>query len=100
MLLASILPARGATAAVVDVAADAGIFLLFFLHGARLSREAVLAGARNWPLHAVVLAATYVLFPLLGLGLAALPLFSREVAAGLLFLCLLPSTVQSSIAFT
>jgi sodium/bile acid cotransporter 7 len=100
MLLASLVPARGAAAEGVALAADAGIFLLFFLHGARLSREAIIAGARNWPLHLTVFAATYLLFPLLGLALAALPLFAPELAAGLLFLGLLPSTVQSSIAFT
>lgn len=100
MLLASLLPARGALAPVAGAAADAGIVLLFFLHGARLSREAILAGARNWRLHLAVFAATYLLFPLLGLGASALPLFAPELAAGLLFLTLLPSTVQSSIAFT
>jgi sodium/bile acid cotransporter 7 len=100
MLFASLLPARGAAAAAVGMAADAGIFLLFFLHGARLSREAILAGARNWPLHLAVFAATYLLFPLLGLLFGALPLLTPELAAGLLFLSLLPSTVQSSIAFT
>jgi sodium/bile acid cotransporter 7 len=71
---------------------------LFFLHGARLSREAIWDGMRNWRLHAAVLATTFALFPLLGLGLAHL--FTGPVAAGLLFLTLLPSTVQSSIAFT
>jgi sodium/bile acid cotransporter 7 len=100
MLLASLLPARGAWASAVGIAADAGIVLLFFLHGARLSRQAIIAGARNARLHLAVLAATYLLFPLLGLGAAALPFFSPEIAAGLLFLTLLPSTVQSSIAFT
>jgi sodium/bile acid cotransporter 7 len=100
MLFASLVPARGAAASAVGMAADAGIFLLFFLHGARLSREAILAGARNWPLHLAVFAATYALFPLLGLSLAALPFFTPEFGAGLLFLSLLPSTVQSSIAFT
>ena len=100
MLLASLLPARGAAAGVTAAAANAGIFLLFFLHGARLSREAIVAGARNWPLHLTVFAATYLLFPMLGLMVTAMPLFDPELASGLLFLSLLPSTVQSSIAFT
>jgi sodium/bile acid cotransporter 7 len=100
MALASLLPARGGWADVVGIVADAGIVLLFFLHGARLSREAIIAGARNWPLHLAVFGCTFLLFPILGLGLSALPIFRPEVAAGLLFLCLLPSTIQSSIAFT
>lgn len=100
MLLATLLPARGAFVPVVAGAADAGIVLLFFLHGAKLSRQAIIDGARNWKLHLMVLAATFVLFPLLGLTGAALPFLDKDFAAGLLFLTLLPSTVQSSIAFT
>jgi sodium/bile acid cotransporter 7 len=100
MLLASLLPPRGCWADIFALAANAGIVLLFFLHGARLSRDAILAGARNWRLHLAVFASTYALFPLLGLGLASLPVLDPSLAAGLLFLCLLPSTIQSSIAFT
>lgn len=100
VLLASLLPARGAFAPLVDRAADAGIVLLFFLHGAKLSREAIVDGARNWRPHLAVLGATFLLFPALGLAAGALPFLPREFAAGLLFLSLLPSTVQSSIAFT
>ncbi|MFT3975766.1 MAG: bile acid:sodium symporter family protein [Sphingomonas bacterium] len=100
VLLASFAPARGAWVVVADRAADAGIFLLFFLHGAKLSREAIWSGARNWRLHLATLAVTFALFPLLGLGFRALPFVPAVFGAGLLFLTLLPSTVQSSIAFT
>ncbi len=98
VLLATLLPARGVAATVVGQLATAGIVLLFFLHGARLSREAIWAGARNWRLHLAVLLTTFALFPLLGLAFARL--LPGPVAAGMLFLTLLPSTVQSSIAFT
>ncbi len=100
VLLASFLPPRGAGVQVFGIAADAGIVLLFFLHGAKLSREAIFEGLRNWKLHLAVFAATYALFPLLGLAITALPILDASMAAGLLFLTLLPSTVQSSIAFT
>lgn len=100
VLLASILPAQGAFIPVMDGIADAGIALLFFLHGAKLSRDAIRDGARNWKVHAAAFATTFLLFPLLGLGFTALPLGLGPLAAGLLFLTLLPSTVQSSIAFT
>ncbi|WP_174297706.1 bile acid:sodium symporter family protein [Sphingomonas bacterium] len=96
--LATLLPPRGAWATGLAYAADAGIVLLFFLHGAKLSREAIVAGALGWRLHAAVLAATFALFPLLGLLVSRAA--SGPVAAGLMFLTLLPSTVQSSIAFT
>lgn len=98
--LASFLPARGVWADVAGGAADVGIVLLFFLHGARLSRQAVLDGARNWRLHLAVAGMTFAVFPLLGLGIYAIPGLDSSIAKGMLFLTLLPSTVQSSIAFT
>lgn len=100
VLLATFLPPRGAFAGAVQVATNIAIVLLFFLHGARLSREAILAGAGHARLHLAALGTTFVVFPALGLGLAALPGITPGTGAGLLFLTLLPSTVQSSIAFT
>ncbi|WP_174873199.1 bile acid:sodium symporter family protein [Vogesella oryzae] len=101
VLLASLLPCSGAAAHWLEWLTDGAIGLLFFLHGAKLSRQAVLAGITHWRLHLVVLAATFALFPLLGLVLQPLlgALTTPELALGLLYLCLLPSTVQSSIAF-
>lgn len=98
--LASYLPARGAFVPAFDIVADVGIMLLFFLHGAKLSRDAILSSARNWRLHLAVFLSTYALFPTLGFGISRLPVLSAPIAGGLLFLSLLPSTVQSSIAFT
>ncbi len=100
--LASLLPAAGIFAVWLGWIVKGAIALLFFLHGAKLSRAAILAGLSNWKLHLTVVAATFVLFPLLGLGFAALSgLFLPAIlATGMLFLALLPSTVQSSIAFT
>ncbi|WP_405437155.1 bile acid:sodium symporter [Streptomyces avidinii] len=100
--LAALLPARGPAATLADVASTAAVALLFFLYGARLSTREAVDGLRHWRLHLTVLTATFVVFPLLGLaarglvpGLLTAPLYS-----GLLFLCMVPSTVQSSIAFT
>jgi sodium/bile acid cotransporter 7 len=84
----------------VGMAANGAIVALFFLHGAKLSREAIVAGAGNWRLHTATLATTFAAFPLLGLAVSAIPGLPPMAAAGLLFLTLLPSTVQSSIAFT
>lgn len=100
VLLATLLPARGGFAVFAGYLADAGIVLLFFLHGAKLSRDAIWQGLRNWPLHLAVLASTFLLFPALGMGMAHLPGLDPAWANGILFLTLLPSTVQSSIAFT
>jgi sodium/bile acid cotransporter 7 len=98
--LASVLPASGAFAKACDATASAAIVLLFFLHGAKLSRSAVLAGAGHWRLHLATLGVTFALFPLLGLAVSHVPGLPVLVASGMLFLTLLPSTVQSSIAFT
>jgi len=97
---ASLLPARGWGATVAGWAADGAILLLFFLHGAKLSRQAIVAGVSKWKLHLAVLATSFLFYPLLGLGARAVALHvAPAMAAGLLYLSLLPSTVQSSIAF-
>jgi solute carrier family 10 (sodium/bile acid cotransporter), member 7 len=102
LVLASLLPCRGAALGMADYLTNVAIAVLFFLHGAKLSRQAVIAGASHWRLHALVLLTTFVLFPLLGFALKPLlsPLVTPTLYAGILFLCTLPSTVQSSIAFT
>jgi sodium/bile acid cotransporter 7 len=100
--LAALLPASGQAAEAVDFLANFAISLLFFLQGARLARETVIGGITHWRLHLLVLACTFILFPLIGLALhaAAPSLLSENLWVGMLFLCALPSTVQSSIAFT
>ncbi|MFJ3725912.1 bile acid:sodium symporter family protein [Streptomyces sp. NPDC090045] len=100
--LAALLPARGAAATVADGASTAAVALLFFLYGTRLSTSEALEGLRHWRLHLTVLACTFLLFPLLGLAARVLVpgVLTQPLYGGLLFLCLVPSTVQSSIAFT
>jgi len=99
--LAAVLPARGQTADVLGWVTKFAIAMVFFLHGARLSREAVVRGLAHWRLHLLVLASTFGLFPLLTLGIGALPAWITppELAAGIVYLGCLPSTIQSSIAF-
>lgn len=99
---ASLLPARGAFASVFEMLADAAIALLFFLQGAKLSREAILQGLGKLKLHLLALASTYVLFPLTGIAIDPVlkGFMDPALVTGVLFLTLLPSTVQSSVAFT
>jgi sodium/bile acid cotransporter 7 len=99
---AAVLPARGGVADAFGVITDIAIGLLFFLNGAKLSRQAILAGIGHWRLHLIVFSSTFLLFPALGLAMRgiATPFVHESILAGVLFLCLLPSTVQSSIAFT
>ncbi|MET7735235.1 bile acid:sodium symporter family protein [Streptomyces sp. NPDC005402] len=100
--LAALVPARGTTADVASGASTAAIAFLFFLYGARLSTREALDGLKHWRLHVTVLTCTFVIFPLLGLAARGLvPVFLTDpLYQGLLFLTLVPSTIQSSIAFT
>ncbi len=100
--IAALFPARGTAADVASGASTAAIAFLFFLYGARLSTREALDGLKHWRLHVTVLACTFVIFPLLGLAARGLVpvLLTHPLYQGLLFLTLVPSTIQSSIAFT
>lgn len=100
--VAAIVPAKGAGRDVLDQVVHAAIAILFFLYGARISPQAIWAGMTHWRLQGLVFATTFFVFPLVGLGIVALAggYLDSGLATGLMFLCLLPSTVQSSIAFT
>lgn len=100
--LAALLPASGTAADIAGGASTGAVALLFFLYGTRLSTAEVVDGMKHWRLHVTVLACTFVLFPLLGLAARGLVpyVLTPQLYSGLLFLCLVPSTIQSSIAFT
>ena len=100
--IATLLPCLGTSARIFHAAGIGAIAALFFLQGARLSREAILAGMTNWKLHAAIAGTTFVLFPVLGSALITLAphALGGTLVLGVLFLCALPSTVQSSIALT
>ncbi|HEV7309845.1 bile acid:sodium symporter family protein [Ensifer sp.] len=102
VLFASVVPIYGDAAVWFGMATKVAVGMVFFLHGARLSRDVVIAGILHWRLHLTILAATFVLFPLIGLAIGFVPdsILPQSLYTGLLFLCVLPSTVQSSIAFT
>ncbi|MCX2733867.1 bile acid:sodium symporter [Saccharopolyspora sp. NFXS83] len=101
-VLAAFFPIRGEPAVVLDAAVTVAVGFLFFLYGARLPHGAAWEGIRHWRLHGAILLSTYALFPVLGLATAVLvpAVLSEPLHLGLLFLCVLPSTVQSSITFT
>lgn len=102
VILASVLPIAGHAAEVFGILTTVAIAVLFFLHGAKLSREAVQQGMLHWRLHGLVFVFTFALFPILALLAKPmlLPLLGQQLYWGFLFMCCLPSTVQSSIAFT
>ena len=100
--VATLLPAQGAWEVFFVWLTRLAIALLFFMHGAKLSRQAIIAGATHWRLHLLVFACTFVMFPLIGWALKPLllPLLGLPLYIGMLYLCALPGTVQSAIAFT
>ena len=101
VVVAIIAPARGDFAEWFATATNLAIALLFFLYGARLSTREAFKGLMHWRLHLLILAFTFLVFPLVGLALQPLTLvISDELYMGILFMCLVPSTVQSSVAFT
>ena len=102
VVLASFFPISGLAASIFGKVTTFAIAILFFLHGAKLSREAVIEGILHWKLHALVFGFTFAIFPILGLLAKPIlePLLGQQLYWGFLFMCFLPSTVQSSIAFT
>ena len=102
VLLATLLPISGQFAYYFNILTTVAIAVLFFLHGAKLSREAVIEGMLHWRMHALVFIFTFLIFPLIGLLSRPVlePVLGQQLYWGFLFMCFLPSTVQSSIAFT
>ena len=101
VIIAIIAPARGNFADIFGQVTNVAIALLFFLYGARLSTPEALNGLKHWRLHLTILAFTFVVYPLIGIALRTLTaVISHDMYLGVLFLTLVPSTVQSSVAFT
>jgi len=102
VVLATILPARGLAADIVSQATTYAVALLFFIYGARLDTASILAGIANWRLQGLVLASTFIAFPIIGIifSIVLAPVLPPEIIVGILYISILPSTVQSSIAFT
>lgn len=99
--LAAAFPAEGGFGRVLNWATGIVIAILFTLYGTRLSPSQAWEGIRHWRLHLLVLSSTFVAFPLLGLAAKALvpSILTPDLYTGVLYLCLVPSTLQSSVTF-
>lgn len=99
---ALLLPCSGDVGRGLRLLANALIVLLFFGYGLRLAPSVVAAGLSDWRLQSAVIACTFVVFPLGGWLLYRLvpALLPDSLWMGVLFLCFLPSTVQSAVSFT
>lgn len=102
VVLGLLLPCSGIIAKVCDGLTGVAIFLLFFLYGVKLSRSSVLEGILNWRLQCMVFGFTFIFFPCIIplLKPCIEPIIGTSLYLGLLYVACLPSTVQSSIAFT
>lgn len=102
VILGLVVPCSGVVAEGFGILTNAAIVLLFYLYGVKLSRESVIAGLLNWRLQSMVFFFTFIFFPIVIPLLQPLfePLVGTALYMGLIYVACLPSTVQSSIAFT
>lgn len=102
VITASVFPCSGQGKIFFDELTNAAIALLFFMHGAKLDLRSIVDAFLHWRLHLLIFITTFFVFPLIGFGLQFLPnsILPENIAIGFLFLCTLPATVQSAIAFT
>lgn len=97
-----IFPCSGVVAVGFEWLTQGAIVLLFFLYGVKLSRRSVIEGLLHWRLQSMVAFFTFVFFPIIVslLSPALESMVGAGLFTGLLYVACLPSTVQSSIAFT
>jgi len=84
---------------------NAGVALILFVQGLAMAVERMKAGASNWRLHLIVQSFTFLLFPIVGLAFHEITriMWPSEPSAlrdGFLYLCVLPSTVSTSVVLT
>lgn len=107
VVLAFLLPGPGSRGGVLhaELLNNFGISLILFLQGLSLAFEKIRSGAGNWRLHVVIQSFTFLVLPLVGLLLDAMipylwPGAPPAIRQGLLYLCVLPSTVSTSVVLT
>ena len=83
----------------LDLIIDAGISLIFFFYGLKMSPEKFRAGVSNWKLHITIQSITFIVFPILVLPFYSLTAGSNyeTIWMAVFFLAALPSTVSSSV---
>lgn len=101
VIVATLLPAKGVMLDAIGNISTAAIVTLFFMHGVKIAPQAVVDGFRRWKLQLAIFLFGYVFMPALGLGASLLTgsVLGQGFALGLIYLAVLPTTVQSSIAY-
>jgi sodium/bile acid cotransporter 7 len=88
-----------------DLVNNLGIALILFLQGLSLAFEKIKSGAGNWRLHAIIQTFTFLVFPMAGILFHfVVPLLwpgePEAIRDGFLYLCVLPSTISTSVVLT
>lgn len=101
ILLATILPVRGAAYAPAQWLMDGAVFVLFLFYGMRLSRREVIQGLGNYRL---LIPLVIWIFGAMGVAgwltwQATVSLLPPMLAIGFLYMGVLPSTVQSATIY-
>ncbi|WP_428654360.1 bile acid:sodium symporter family protein [Runella sp.] len=101
IVLAYFFPSFGTEQSILHLPdiAEYGVSVIFFFYGLKLNPEKLKSGLSNWKLHIVIQLTTFILFPLIVLGIGAI--FSVDTTSltwvGIFYLATLPSTVSSSV---
>ncbi|MEP2988455.1 MAG: bile acid:sodium symporter family protein [Parasphingorhabdus sp.] len=101
VLLATLFPVQDQAEVIARIAFNAGIFLIFLLHGIRLERSEVRSGLSNFRLQGTIFIWVFGVMLAIGLMLSNVvdQVLPADVALGFLFLGVLPSTVQSATSY-
>ena len=85
----------------ISTLGDVSVAAVFLVYGMRLATRDVVRGLINIKLQGAILATTFVIFPIIGLvvSMATRDVIGHSFALGILYLSLLPSTIQSSVTF-
>lgn len=102
IVLAFVLPVKGAARDAAGTVSDVAIFVLFLLNGMRVSRADMIAGFGNWRFFLPLIAFVFGAMAVFGLAadMLAEMLLPPVLATGFLYLGVLPSTVQSATSYS
>ena len=102
MVLAAVFPASGVWRNAAQLAANAGIFILFLANGMRIARSEIVSGIANWRFFLPLTLWIFGAMAVVGLALshAGDALLPPLLAVGFLYLGVLPTTVQSSTSYS
>jgi solute carrier family 10 (sodium/bile acid cotransporter), member 7 len=105
--LAFLFPAAGAKGGwlLPDLVNNIGVALILFVQGLAMAVERMKTGAGNWRLHLIVQGFTFLVFPVVGwlfqeVTRTVWPGEPGALRDGFLYLCVLPSTVSTSVVLT